>query len=121
MQLQAKLILHLPLRLAPPWLVMADGMDCARAHFFRQLRKNLARLAAAQDQAGVVTPKVVRQSFKRMVQPPTARPAHRVIARCLVVEDIDRDDRPRLCSGGEGRVIAQAQIAPQPDDLWFGQ
>ena len=54
------------------------------------------------------------------MQPHPARPAIGMIARALVIKDIDRDDGTGLRGGMKRGLIRHAQIAPQPDDLGFG-
>lgn len=65
--------------------------------------------------------KVLLQSFERMVKPPAAGPAHLVVARRFVIQNINRNHRPLLRSCRKGGLVCQTQIAPQPDYLWFGQ
>ena len=48
------------------------------------------------------------------MQPPPLRAADPPFARRIVVEDVDRNDRSRMGSGGEGGLVVQAQVLPQP-------
>ena len=54
------------------------------------------------------------QRIEAVMKPPPLRGADPPFARRIVVQDVDRNDRPRMGSGGEGGLVVQAQVLPQP-------
>ena len=86
---------HRALGVAPPRLVVADGMDGARADLLGDLGEFLVALARAAGSAAIPSRANPGRAREAVMQPPPRRRAHRAMLRRLVVEDIDRDDRRR--------------------------
>ena len=105
------------LRLLPPRLIMAVGMDGARPGFIGEPDQFGAGASAPQDQRSPQCCKVFAKRCETVVQPPALRCAEPLIARCLVVENVDRDDRPAFQRCGKGGMIVKAQILPEPNQL----
>jgi hypothetical protein len=111
---QDQLVAQRRLGLAPPWLVMPRGVDGVRAGLLAQLAEHAYRIAASQDQPAVLGFQALGQCSETVMQPPPLRPADPPFARRIVVQNVDRNDRPRMGSGGEGGLVVQAQVLPQP-------
>jgi len=59
------------------------------------------------------------EALERMMQPHLRCPAIGMVARAVVVEDIDRDNGPGLRRGMKSGLVGETQVAAQPDDLGF--
>ena len=121
MQLKIEAGFQLPLRLAPPWFVMANRMDSGRTRFRRQFRQLVHRVPAPKDQPRAMPREVGCQRCERMVQPPAACRAHAAVTWRIVVQHVNRDHRAELGGGMKRLLIDKPQIAPQPYNLRFCQ
>ena len=107
-------------RIAPPGLIMMQGMDPARAGFARELRQHVIALAPPQDQARSLVPQRRVQPRQAVVQPPALCAAHGPFARRLIVQHIDRDDRPFGGGGRQSGLVGKAKILAEPEQDGIG-
>lgn len=93
---------------------MGAGVDAPCACIDGKFLEDVTGPAAAQDRAGANAAERSAQRNKAVVQPPALRAADLPAAGSLVVENVDGDHRPFGCGGGEGRMIVEPQVLPQP-------
>jgi hypothetical protein len=79
--------------------------------------QNRRRTAAAKDQLAAHRRQIGGERGQAVMQPPPLRRADAPLAGRFIIEDIDRDDRPRG-GGADGSVVGEAKVVPEPDDLW---
>ena len=105
---------HRPLGIAPPGFVVPDRMDAPRAHFPCQFAQYFPRPPPAKDQPRAALAQAGVKTGQAVVQPPTARPAYRAVAGCLVIQHIDGDHRSLMARRDQRRLIREAQVAAEP-------
>jgi hypothetical protein len=103
------------LRIAPPALVMMQGMDTAGSDFARELSQFRIAASAPEDQPAATFGERPVEAGKAVVKPPAACAAHAAIARCLIVQYENGNDRPISHCGIECRLVGQAQVMPEPE------
>src|SRR6185503_17471381 len=74
------------------------------------LRQDLRRIATPEHEAA----EALLQRREAVVQPPAAGGAER--SALILVENVERHDRPALGRCRERRIVADAQILSKPDD-----
>ena len=109
-------LLHGLLLRARPGLGHLAGVDRRGADRLDQLRDDRGGTAAAQHQRGTGLGEACGERLEAMVQPPSMRPAHGPGAGSLVVEHVDRQDRPGRGRRDQRRVVSEAQVLAEPDD-----
>src|SRR3569832_1473948 len=88
---QIKFLAGRALGIAPPWLVMAEGMGALRPDLIGEPRQLLVARTAPQDQPGTLVAQAGVERGEAVMQPPARRCAHVTMLRRLVVEHIDED------------------------------
>lgn len=98
---------------------MVQGMDAPRAHFPRECRQHFVRASPAKHEARAGGAQIACEAGEAPMQPPAGGRPHASMARRLVVHHIDRHDRPFRAGREQGSLIAQPQVAAQPEDDRF--
>jgi hypothetical protein len=92
-------------------------MDSAGTYLARQSEDRLRAVAPPQHEVAAEAAEIGGEALQAMMQPPAAGAAGFPGARCAIVEDEHRDDRRFASdSSGEGGMIGEAQVAPEPED-----
>ena len=86
-------------------LIAAREVDRGRACFRDQIAQHALRLPAPQDQARSKSLEAFLQRPQRLGQPPSARAAHAPFPGCVIIEDVDRNDRKAGLNGGRERSV----------------
>ena len=100
-----------------PGFVMRQRMDRLGADVGRHLRHHRRRRSASQHQCTATCSKITAQCRQTVVQPPALRRTHAPMARSFVIEDEQRDDRPRPRRSGQCGMIGKAQVIAEPDEM----
>ncbi|MCY1172832.1 hypothetical protein D9M73_129760 [compost metagenome] len=107
---------HRTLGIAPPRLEMADAMHPGRAGFGGEFGERRVAPTPPQNQSRSRRAQIGIEAGKAMVQPPARRTAHRIMFGRLVIEDIQRHDRPLPDRSGKRWLVGQTQVTAQPED-----
>ena len=107
---------HRAFGIAPPRLDMRHGVHAPGAGFGGQLGQHRFRAPAPQHQPRAARPQVGIEADKAMMQPPPRRRPHPPVPGRLVIELIDRHDRPFRQRSQQRWLVRQPQIAAQPEE-----
>ena len=81
------------------------------------LRHDLLRRAAAQNEGLSAGPQTRCEAFQRLVQPPARRTAELTDLRALFIVHVEQDNRRTApTGGGQWGIVGQPQIVAKPDE-----
>jgi len=98
-----------------PWLITTGRIHLVRAGHLQKLFETIRRGTTPQNQPAAKPFQIPRKRLQALMQPPPARPTHPPFLGRLVIQNINRNDRPiRSNRRRQRQVVGKPEILAKP-------